>query len=182
NVPVGRASGGDVLPISEAYIRAVIDARNADPGLERQLTVLTTSAGFPGDFRPMIGDSGLLHMQKVGSPRQALRAEQLGVAVVIASGYEMGGHTHAVPMHTFVLVPNVTEAVSVPVLLSGGARDGRTLPAALSPGAGGVRHGPRVKRKGGKRGRAPGEGPPYRRGRRGRRHHLPWRVQSGPRP
>ncbi len=143
NVPVGRAEDGQILPISEAYIRAVIEARRADAGIERQLTVLTTSAGFPGEFRPLIADSGLIHLHKVGSTRQAIKAEQLGVDVVIASGYEMGGHTHAVPMHTFVLVPNVTEAVSVPVLLSGGARDGRTLAAALCLGAAGVAMGTR---------------------------------------
>jgi NAD(P)H-dependent flavin oxidoreductase YrpB (nitropropane dioxygenase family) len=143
NVPVGRTDAGEVLPISEAYIRAVIEARRADAGLERQLAVLTTSAGFPGEFRPLIAGSGLIHMHKVGSTRQALKAEQLGVDVVIASGYEMGGHTHAVPMHTFVLVPNVTEAVSVPVLLSGGARNGRTLAAALCLGAAGVAMGTR---------------------------------------
>ncbi|HCU93435.1 MAG TPA: 2-nitropropane dioxygenase [Actinobacteria bacterium] len=143
NVPVGRAEDGQILPISEAYIRAVIEARRADAGIERQLTVLTTSAGFPGEFRPLIADSGLIHIHKVGSTRQAIKAEHLGVDVVIASGYEMGGHTHAVPMHTFVLVPNVTEAVSVPVLLSGGARDGRTLAAALCLGAAGVAMGTR---------------------------------------
>jgi NAD(P)H-dependent flavin oxidoreductase YrpB (nitropropane dioxygenase family) len=143
NVPVGRANGGEILPISEAYIRAVCDARKADAALERQLRVLTTSAGFPGEFRPLIADSGLIHMHKVGSTRQAVKAEQLGVDVVIASGYEMGGHTHAVPVHTFVLLPNVTEAVSVPVLLSGGARDGRTLAAALCLGAAGVAMGTR---------------------------------------
>ena len=115
----------------------------ADAGIGRQLTGPTTSAGFPGEFRPLIADSGLIHIHKVGSTRQAIKAEHLGVDVVIASGYEMGGHTHAVPMHTFVLVPNVTEAVSVPVLLSGGARDGRTLAAALCLGAAGVAMGTR---------------------------------------
>lgn len=143
NVPVGRSNGGEMLPISEAYIRAVVEARRADSNLERQLRVLTTSAGFPGEFRSLIADSGLIHMHKVGSTRQAVKAEQLGVDVVIASGYEMGGHTHSVPMHTFVLVPNVTEAVAVPVLLSGGARDGRTLAAALCLGAEGVAMGTR---------------------------------------
>lgn len=143
NVPVGRTDRGEVLPISAAYIRAVIEARKADAALERQLAVLTTSAGFPGEFRALIADAGLIHMHKVGSTRQAIKAEQLGVDVVIASGYEMGGHTHAVPVHTFVLLPNVTEAVSVPVLLSGGARDGRTLAAALCLGAAGVAMGTR---------------------------------------
>jgi NAD(P)H-dependent flavin oxidoreductase YrpB (nitropropane dioxygenase family) len=143
NVPVGRDSTGVILPVSEAYIRAVIDARAASPALERQLRVLTTSAGFPGEFRPLIADAGLIHMHKVGSTLQARKAEAAGVDVVIASGYEMGGHTHVKPVHTFVLAPNVTEAVSVPVVLSGGGRDGRTLAAALALGAEGVAMGTR---------------------------------------
>jgi NAD(P)H-dependent flavin oxidoreductase YrpB (nitropropane dioxygenase family) len=143
NVPVGRDDSGTVLPVSEAYIRAVIEARNSDSTLARQLVALTTSAGFPGEFRGLIRDAGLIHMHKVGSTKHARKAEDAGVDVVIASGYEMGGHTHATPMHTFVLVPNVTEAVSVPVVLSGGARDGRTLAAALALGAGGVAMGTR---------------------------------------
>jgi NAD(P)H-dependent flavin oxidoreductase YrpB (nitropropane dioxygenase family) len=143
NVPVGRDAAGTVLPVSEAYIRAVVEAREADPALRRQLRVLTTSAGFPGEFRKLIADAGLVHMHKVGSTAQARKAEEAGVDVVIASGYEMGGHTHATPVHTFVLVPNVTEVVSVPVVLSGGARDGRTLAAALALGAEGVAMGTR---------------------------------------
>jgi NAD(P)H-dependent flavin oxidoreductase YrpB (nitropropane dioxygenase family) len=143
NVPVGRDGSGVVLPVSEAYIRAVIEARRSDSAIERQLVALTTSAGFPGEFRDMIRDAGLIHMHKVGSTRHALKAQEQGVDVVIASGYEMGGHTHASPVHTFVLVPNVTEAVSVPVVLSGGARDGRTLAAALALGASGVAMGTR---------------------------------------
>jgi NAD(P)H-dependent flavin oxidoreductase YrpB (nitropropane dioxygenase family) len=143
NVPVGRDGSGRVLPVSDAYIRAVVEARDSDPAVARQLVALTTSAGFPGEFRDLISDSGLVHMHKVGSTRQARKAEDAGVDVVIASGYEMGGHTHVAPVHTFVLVPNVTEAVSVPVVLSGGARDGRTLAAALALGASGVALGTR---------------------------------------
>lgn len=143
NVPVGRDASGTVLPVSEAYIRAVIEAREADSALAGQLVALTTSAGFPGEFRGAIADSGLVHMHKVGSTRHARKAEEAGVDVVIASGYEMGGHTHVNPVHTFVLVPNVTEAVSVPVVLSGGVRDGRTLAAALTLGASGVALGTR---------------------------------------
>lgn len=143
NVPVGRDSSGQVLPVSAAYIHAVIDARTADETLARQLVALTTSAGFPGEFRAMIADAGLVHMHKVGATAHARKAEDAGVDVVIASGYEMGGHTHVHPVHTFVLVPNVTEAVSVPVVLSGGARDGRTLAAALALGASGIAMGTR---------------------------------------
>lgn len=143
NVPVGADDTGKVLPITEAYINAVIEAREADSKIGQQLTVLTTSAGFPGKFRARIKDAGLIHQHKVGSTRQAIKAEEAGADVIIASGYEMGGHTHHSPVHTFVLLPNVTAAVSVPVLLSGGARDGRTLAAALALGASGVAMGTR---------------------------------------
>ena len=143
NVPVGRDDSGTVLPVSGAYIRAVIAARESDAAIAAQLRVLTTSAGSPGEFRTLIADAGLLHMHKVGSTAHALKAESAGVDVLIASGYEMGGHTQVMPVHTFVLVPNVTQAVSVPVVLSGGARDGRTLAAALALGADAVAMGTR---------------------------------------
>jgi enoyl-[acyl-carrier protein] reductase II len=143
NIPVGISANGDVLPFTDVYIRAVLEARASDRQLERQLTVLTTSAGFPGSYVASIKNSGMIHQHKVGSTRQAIKAEELGVDVVIAAGFEMGGHTSGKAMHTYVLVPNVTEAVDVPVLLSGGARDGRGLAAALAMGADGVAMGTR---------------------------------------
>lgn len=143
NLPVGVDHDGTVLPFTDTYIRGVLAARESDPALAEQLKVLTTSAGFPGDYCGMIKDAGLIHQHKVGSTRQARKSEDAGVDVVIAAGFEMGGHAPASRMHTFVLVPNITEAVSVPVLLTGGARDGRGLAAALSLGADGVALGTR---------------------------------------
>jgi enoyl-[acyl-carrier protein] reductase II len=143
NIPVGISANGDVLPFTDVYIRAVLEARASDKQLERQLTVLTTSAGFPGAYIAPIKNAGMIHQHKVGSTRQAIKAEELGVDVVIAAGFEMGGHTSGKAMHTYVLVPNVTEAVDLPVLLSGGARDGRGLAAALAMGADGVAMGTR---------------------------------------
>ena len=142
NVPVGSDATGKVLPFSAAYVGAVVDAVR-DPEIARRLRVVTTSAGPPAAARRMIADSGLIHMHKVGGTRQAIRAQQDGVDVIIASGYEAGGHTHARPVHTFVLVPSVTEAVDIPVVLAGGARDGRTLAAALALGADAVAMGTR---------------------------------------
>ena len=142
NVPVGSDATGKVLPFSEAYVRAVVDAVR-DPAIARRVRVITTSAGPPGAARQLIADSGLIHLHKVGGTRQAIRAEADGVDAIIASGYEAGGHTHARPVHTFVLGPSVTEAVRIPVLLAGGVRDGRTLAAALMLGAEGVAMGTR---------------------------------------
>ncbi|TGD37046.1 NAD(P)H-dependent flavin oxidoreductase [Brevibacterium aurantiacum] len=143
NLPVGVDHDGTVLPFTDTYIRGVLEARKSDAALEKQLTVLTTSAGFPGEYCGMIKDAGLIHQHKVGSTHQARKSEDAGVDVVIAAGFEMGGHAPASRMHTFVLVPNITESISVPVLLTGGARDGRGLAAALALGAEGVALGTR---------------------------------------
>jgi NAD(P)H-dependent flavin oxidoreductase YrpB (nitropropane dioxygenase family) len=143
NIPVGVDSYGAVLPFTDVYIRAALAAREVDSGLAAQLRVLTTSAGFPGKYVQLIKDAGMIHQHKVGSTRQAVKAAEAGTDVVIAAGFEMGGHAPSKAVHTFVLVPSITEAVDVPVLLTGGARDGRGLAAALAMGADGVAMGTR---------------------------------------
>jgi NAD(P)H-dependent flavin oxidoreductase YrpB (nitropropane dioxygenase family) len=143
NIPVGVDGQGKVLPFTDVYIRTALALRESDPAIAQRLTVLTTSAGFPGDYVAMIKDAGLVHQHKVGSTRQAVKAAEAGVDVVIAAGFEMGGHAPSKAVHTYVLVPSVTEAVDVPVLLTGGARDGRGLAAALAMGADGVAMGTR---------------------------------------
>jgi NAD(P)H-dependent flavin oxidoreductase YrpB (nitropropane dioxygenase family) len=143
NIPVGVDARGQVLPFTDVYVRTVLAARKSDTAIARRLTVLTTSAGFPGGYVAMVKDAGLVHQHKVGSTRQAVKAAQAGVDVVIAAGFEMGGHAPSKAVHTYVLVPSVTEAVDIPVLLTGGARDGRGLAAALAMGAEGVAMGTR---------------------------------------
>ena len=142
NVPVGTAANGEVLPFSAAYVGAVVDALR-DPLIAKRVRVITTSAGPPGVVRAAIADSGLIHMHKVGSTRQAIRARAEGVDVIIASGYEAGGHTHARPVHTFVLGPSVAAAVDCPVVIAGGVKDGATMAAALALGADAVALGTR---------------------------------------
>lgn len=143
NIPVGVDASGQVLPFTDAYIRMVLALRKSDTSLARKLRVMTTSAGFPGAYIGMIKDAGMIHQHKVGATRQAIKAAKAGVDVIIAAGFEMGGHAPASKMHSYVLVPSITEAVEIPVLLTGGARDGRTLAAALAMGAEGVAMGTR---------------------------------------
>ncbi len=143
NIPVGVDRDGAVLPFTDVYIRTALAARESDSAIAERLTVMTTSAGFPGDYVKLIKDAGLIHQHKVGSTRQAVKSAEAGTDVIIAAGFEMGGHAPASMMHTFVLVPSVTESVDVPVLLTGGARDGRGLAAALAMGAEGVAMGTR---------------------------------------
>lgn len=143
NIPVGTDKTGKVLQYTQDIFDIVVKARQADSAAERQLVMVTTSAGHPGLFSHYIHDAGMLHQHKVGAPRHAERAVEAGADFVIASGYEMGGHTHQVPITTMVLAPEVLDRVDVPVLVSGGIKDGRGLAAMLAAGAAGVAMGTR---------------------------------------
>ncbi|KAF0957778.1 Nitronate monooxygenase [Rhodococcus sp. T7] len=143
NIPVGHDRNGGIATFARIYLDAVFAARRADAGVESRLRVLTTSAGFPAGLTARIHEEGMVHQHKVGATRHAVKAVEAGVDVVIAAGSEMGGHAPASGMHTFVLVPNVAAAVDVPVVLTGGVRDGRGLAAALCLGADAVALGTR---------------------------------------
>ena len=74
----------------------------------------------------------------IGRVEQAVRDVQLGVDIIIAQGYEAGGHTGEVS--TMVLVPDVVDAIyPVPVLAAGGVGSGRQMAAGMALGAAGVR-------------------------------------------
>ena len=145
NVPIGDQIGPKFGMTTDAYINAILDQIRNDKKVAKKLKLLITSAGNPMRYRKSIKRSGLLHFQVVGSVRQAKKAEELGVDGVIASGFEMGGHTHNPPkvIHTLVLVPSVVETVNIPVVASGGICDGKSFVAALSLGAIGVQMGTR---------------------------------------
>jgi NAD(P)H-dependent flavin oxidoreductase YrpB (nitropropane dioxygenase family) len=144
NVGVGiEKATGKPLAVSAAMVDATVAAATQNDAVGGNLKLLITSGGFPGAFIDRVRDAGLVHIHKVGSTRQAEKVAAAGVSAVIASGFEMGGHTHMSPVHTFVLVPNVTEVLDIPVILSGGARDGRTLAAALALGADAIAMGTR---------------------------------------
>jgi NAD(P)H-dependent flavin oxidoreductase YrpB (nitropropane dioxygenase family) len=86
-------------------------------------------------------DAGVLTMPTVGQRRHAEKVASWGVDAIIAQGHEGGGHTGPVP--TTLLLPDVVDAVDVPVLGAGGFFDGRGLVAALAYGASGVAMGTR---------------------------------------
>ncbi len=86
-------------------------------------------------------DAGVVVMPTIGARRHAEKVAQWGVDAVIAQGQEGGGHTGVVP--TSILIPQVLDAVDIPVLAAGGIFDGRGLAAALAYGADGVAMGTR---------------------------------------
>lgn len=85
--------------------------------------------------------AGVLCVPTVGAVRHAVKAVKLGADLIIAQGGEGGGHTGSVP--TSILVPQVVDAVGVPVAAAGGFCDGRGLVAALAFGAAGIAMGTR---------------------------------------
>ncbi|MFB6310711.1 MAG: NAD(P)H-dependent flavin oxidoreductase [Salinirussus sp.] len=131
------------------FIDGVLVNKLSNPAAADQLKVLETSGGNPepwiDDINEVKDETDLLHFHKVGSVEHAKKAESLGVDAITASGFEMGGHTHHPDdaVHSMVLIPEVVDAVDVPVLASGGFRDGRGLLAALSLGAEAVYMGTR---------------------------------------
>jgi NAD(P)H-dependent flavin oxidoreductase YrpB (nitropropane dioxygenase family) len=97
-----------------------------------------------GPNAKMIGrfkDAGILCVPTVGAVKHAQKMVELGVDMVTVQGGEGGGHTGSVP--TTVLLPQVLDAVDVPVIAAGGFADGRGLVAALGYGAAGIAMGTR---------------------------------------
>ena len=109
--------------------------------VEEGVQVVTTGAGNPGKYVPMWKAAGIKVIPVVAAAVLAKHLEKLGIDAVIAEGTESGGHVGE--MATMALVPQVVDAVDLPVIAAGGIADGRQLAAALALGACGVQLGTR---------------------------------------
>lgn len=109
--------------------------------VEERVPVVTTGAGNSGPFLPMLKEAGIKVVPVVASVALAKRLVRAGADAVIAEGMESGGHVGDVC--TLPLVPQVVDAVDVPVIAAGGFADGRGLAAALALGAAGIQMGTR---------------------------------------
>lgn len=109
--------------------------------LEERVPVVTTGAGMPDKYMKVWVPAGIKVVPVVPSVAIAKRVERFGATAVIAEGGESGGHIGE--MATISLVPQVVDAVSIPVIAAGGIADGRGLAAALMLGAEGVQMGTR---------------------------------------
>ena len=114
-----------------------------DIAIEEGIRVVTTGAGSPALHTQYLKEHGVKVLHVVASVRHAKGAERNGVDAVIAEGYESGGLNSPNELTTFVLVPQVVDAVSIPVLAAGGICDARGFAAVLALGAEGVQMGTR---------------------------------------
>jgi enoyl-[acyl-carrier protein] reductase II len=124
------------IPLFTPYLDEVLNIC-----IEERVAVVATGAGSPGTFIPRLREAGLKVIPVVSSVALAKRLERMGAAALVAEGMESGGHVGDVA--TLPLVPQVVDAVKVPVIAAGGIADGRGLAAALALGAAGVQMGTR---------------------------------------
>ena len=121
-------------PQIEALVDAVIKAR---------VKIVVTAAGNPALYTSRFKEAGIKVLHLVAAVRHAQSAEKRGVDAVIAEGYEAGGHNGLDELTTLTLVPQVVDAVAIPVVAAGGIADARGVVAALALGAEGVQMGTR---------------------------------------
>jgi len=127
NIPLLRPDAEDLIDIS----------------IEGGAAAVITSAGNPKRFTKKIKDAGLVVLHVSPNVTLAKKAEDAGVDIIVAEGFEAGGHNGFDEIGTMALIPQVVDNVSIPVVAAGGIADSRGFAAAFALGAGGVQMGTR---------------------------------------
>lgn len=111
--------------------------------LEEGVKIVFTSAGNPKTWTKILKDQGVTVVHAVSNVKFALKCEEAGVDAIVAEGFEAGGHNGREETTTLVLIPQVRQAVKLPVIAAGGIGSGQAIAAALALGADGVQIGSR---------------------------------------
>jgi len=111
--------------------------------VEEKVPIVFTSAGSPKKWTPFLKSHGILVAHVVSSSGFAVKCQEAGVDAVVAEGFEAGGHNGREETTTFCLVPQVREAITIPLIAAGGIASRASYNAAFALGAEGVQIGTR---------------------------------------
>ncbi|MCP4753704.1 MAG: nitronate monooxygenase [Proteobacteria bacterium] len=125
NIPVGAPHADELVEVA----------------VREKVRAVSTSAGDPRRFTSKLQENGIFVMHVVSTVKFAVKAYEVGVDAIVAEGSESGGKTSLEEVSTLVLVPQVIDVVTCPVIAAGGIGDGRGLVAAIALGADGVQIG-----------------------------------------
>jgi enoyl-[acyl-carrier protein] reductase II len=111
--------------------------------IEEKMNIIFTSAGSPEKYIDKLKKNSCTVVHVVSSVRQAEKAERVGCDALVGEGVEAGGHNGRDELTTLCLIPQLADAVGIPVIAAGGIADGRQIAAAFCLGARGVQIGTR---------------------------------------
>ena len=111
--------------------------------IQEKVPIVFTSAGNPAVWTEMLKNEGIKVVHVVSNEKFARKAEACGVDAIVAEGFEAGGHNGREETTTLVLIPQVANAVKIPVIAAGGIGSGKTMLAAMAIGAEAVQIGSR---------------------------------------
>lgn len=120
-----------------ANIEEVVEYLIEEPAVK----IITTGAGNPSKYMDRFKEAGMIVIPVVASVAVAKRMERIGADAIVVEGMEAGGHIGR--LTTLALLPQVTDAVSIPVIAAGGFGDGRAMAAGFMLGAAGIQVGTR---------------------------------------
>jgi len=109
--------------------------------VEEKVEIVFSSAGNPAFWTPFLKENNIRVVHVIANRKFAQKAEQSGVDAIVAEGFEAGGHNGREETTTLCLVPEICDAVSIPVIAAGGIGSGKAMLAAFALGAAGVQVG-----------------------------------------
>ncbi len=111
--------------------------------IKEGIKIVFTSAGNPAKYIDVLKKNNIKVVHVVSNVKQAVKAENAGCDAIVGEGVEAGGHNGADEITTLCLIPQIADAVKIPLIAAGGIADGRQIAAALCLGAEGVQIGTR---------------------------------------
>ena len=109
--------------------------------VEEKVEIVFSSAGNPTSWTPFLKENNISVVHVIANKKFAQKAEQSGVDAIVAEGFEAGGHNGREETTSLCLIPEICDAVSIPVIAAGGIGSGRSMLATFALGAQGVQVG-----------------------------------------